>query len=138
MALITTSDEQGNPYGFAASSLASLSAEPPLATVNLALSSSTAQILQVGSPLALHALSKRERNLAEQLAGPRGQRFESSGWSFELGVPVHDAVATVALGQVVRLYQVEQALIVVIELTRTLVGEAATKPLVYYNREYLD
>lgn len=136
ISLITTFDSGRQPYGFAASSLASLSAEPPYATVNLAKSSSTATILEIGSPIAIHALSKNNQNLATELSGPREQRFSSSGWDLSGTAPVNSEVSALVLGEVAELHSVAESLIAVI-LCRSASVREISSPLIYFNRNYI-
>jgi flavin reductase (DIM6/NTAB) family NADH-FMN oxidoreductase RutF len=137
VSLITAFDPEGNPIGFTASSLASLSAAPALATVNLASSSSTAKFLQKGLPVAIHALGFNQSEFATQLAGPKTERFSSEGWDFSRTAPIHQSATAVLLGQVSELYTVAESLIVVIAADSVNLGDFPERPLVYFNRQYL-
>ena len=137
VSLITTFDTERNPYGFTASSLASLSAEPGLATVNLARSSSTAHALEEGLPVAIHALGFQQLELAAELAGPRAERFSSSGWDLSGTAPVHKDAPGVLLGKVQQIYPVADSVIVVIAADSAKLRDFPERPLVYFNRQYL-
>jgi len=134
---ITAFDEAGQPFGFTASSLASLSARPALATVNLAQSSSTAEVLRIGSKIAIHALSSENQAIAAELAGPRAQRFKSSGWDLGQGAPINQHANAILFGEVAQIYPVAESLILVIDCKAVDSRSFPERPLIYFNREYL-
>ena len=137
VSLVTTFSSEGVPYGFTASSLASLSADPALATVNLAKGTSTASILKVGSPVAIHALSAQNADLAAELAGPRENRFKSKLWDLSGLAPVNQAASAVLSGVVSEIHEVAGSLIIVIAADEADLREFPQTPLVYFNRKYL-
>lgn len=134
---ITTFGPGGEPFGFTASSLASLSAEPAFATVNLAKSSSTAVVLEIGSRVSVHALSSENQAIAAALAGPRESRFQSDSWDLSGPVPVNKSASSIIIGDVAEIISVAESLILVIECQEVISGEFPQKPLIYFNREYL-
>lgn len=134
---ITTFGPGGEPFGFTASSLASLSAQPAFATVNLAKSSSTAAVLEVGSKIAVHALSSENQAIAAALAGPRESRFQSPSWDLSGIAPLNKSASAIIIGEVAEIYPVAESLILVIGCQEVISGEFPQKPLIYFNREYL-
>lgn len=137
VSLITTSSPDGKPAGFTASSLASLSIEPPLATVNVGASSSTAALLKVGLQVTIHTLSNADSGLAEEMAGPRESRFQSEGWQLDGAAPVNPRASAVLHGQVSQLIRVADSFIVIIEGLEVTLTQFPERPLIYFNRSYM-
>lgn len=137
VSIVTTFDGNKTPYGFTASSLASLSAEPAMATVNLARGTSTAGILQIGSAVAIHTLAADNLELAQELAGPRENRFQSSGWNLGMSAPVNQTASAVLLGEVEHLFEIAGSLIIVVAGHEVDLRKFPEKPLIYFNRKYL-
>lgn len=137
MSLITTFDPDGLPAGFTASSLASLSIDPALATVNVAASSSTAAVLKVGLKVTIHTLSNTNAELADELSGPREGRFKSEGWQLDGAAPINPNASAVLQGQVSQLIRVAESFIVIIEGLEVSPTQFPEKPLIYFNRSYL-
>lgn len=137
VSLVTVFDPEQTPFGFTASSLASLSAEPAYATVNLAANTSTSKVIQVGSKVAVHTLAKSQLELAKELAGPREQRFQSSGWDLSKAAPENNYASAILRGEVAEIHPVAGSLIIVIAATETELRTFPAEPLVYFNREFI-
>lgn len=137
VSLVTVFDADLTPFGFTASSLASLSADPALATVNLAKNTSTAKILSVGSRVAIHTLSADNFELAAELSGPREKRFTHSGWDLGGDSPINREASAILLGDVVDLLDFAGSQIVVIRGDSATFNQYPDLPLVYFNRQYL-
>lgn len=137
VSMISAFSPDGKPAGFTASSLASLSIEPALATVNIAASSSTAAVLKVGLKVTIHTLSDANSELADELAGPRESRFQSEGWQLDGAAPVNPMASAVLHGQVSQLIRVAESFIVIVEGLEVSLTQFPEKPLIYFNRSYL-
>lgn len=137
VSLVTVFDRDRTPYGFTASSLASLSAEPAYATVNLAANTSTSKIVEVGSRVAIHTLSLDELALAKELAGPREERFKSEGWNLEGLAPENQKASAILRGEVAQIHKVAESLIIVIKADEVELGQFPASPLIYFNREFI-
>lgn len=137
VSLITVFDENRQPYGFTASSLASLSAEPAHATVNLAANTSTSKIIKIGSKVSVHTLAKDRLALAKELAGPREERFTSEGWSLELAAPENRNASAILRAEVAEIHSVAGSLIIVLRATESETFTFPEHPLVYFNREFI-
>lgn len=74
VAVITAAGASG-PVGFTASSLASVSVDPPLVSFNIARSSSSWPAVSVASHLGVHVLAEDQRDLAERFAAKGVERF---------------------------------------------------------------
>ncbi|MEY4409955.1 MAG: hypothetical protein RLZ99_428, partial [Actinomycetota bacterium] len=119
VSLVTVFDENRHPYGFTASSLASLSAEPAHATVNLAANTSTSKIIKIGSKVSVHTLAKDHLALAKELAGPREERFTSEGWNLELAAPENRNASAILRAEVAEIHSVAGSLIIVLRATES-------------------
>lgn len=137
VSLVTVFSDDRTPFGFTASSLASLSADPALATVNLAKNTSTAKVLKPGSKVAVHTLSADNFELAAELSGPRENRFTHSGWNFEGNSPTNREASAILLGEVLEILDFEGSQIVVISGDAATFNQYPDLPLVYFNRQYL-
>lgn len=137
VSLITTFSPDGKPAGFTASSLASLSIDPALATVNVAASSSTAALLKAGLKVTIHTLANTNAELADELSGPREGRFQTEGWQLDGAAPVNPKASAVLHGQVSQLIRVAESFILIIEGLEVTLTQFPEKPLVYFNRSYL-
>src|SRR5258708_1588182 len=73
VAIITALTPDGTPVGFTATSVASLSAVPPLATFNIARSASSWSAIADTDRVVIHMLGVRNRDVAQKLAGDNAQ-----------------------------------------------------------------
>jgi flavin reductase (DIM6/NTAB) family NADH-FMN oxidoreductase RutF len=137
VAIVTSLAPGGHPVGFTATSLASLAADPPLASFNMARISSAWPAMTVGNRVAIHTLGPRTRHLAELMAGDHDARFTGDHWSpGPYGVPLlHEATAWM-LGPVVELFPVADNAVVVIQIEQGQLGET-DEALLYHEREYM-
>src|SRR5690606_13742186 len=79
VAIITSRTPDGTPVGFTATSLASLSAEPPRATFNIAQTSSSWPAMTVGNFVAVHFLGVEAAKIAQKFATD-DDRFSGDHW----------------------------------------------------------
>jgi flavin reductase (DIM6/NTAB) family NADH-FMN oxidoreductase RutF len=94
VAVVTTS-HQDAPVGLLVTSLASVSASPPLVSFNVALTSSSWPALQACEHIGLHVLAHGQENLAGRFARKGADRFtaETPWHSGPFRVPLIDDVA---------------------------------------------
>lgn len=81
VAVVTTTNERGIPYGLTCSSLCSLSLDPPLLLVCIRNGSQTLLTIQQRRVLAINLLHDRGQEAAELFAAPVTDRFERLPWS---------------------------------------------------------
>lgn len=87
--VIITAATADGPVGFTASSLASVSSDPPLVSFNVSRTSSSWAALQQAEHVAIHRLSVNEAELASVFARRGSPRFEAADWTLgPHGVPV--------------------------------------------------
>ena len=137
VAVITTTDAEGNPVGFTATSMTSLGSNPPLVTFNVARGSSSWEAVSRAEYFAVHTLGANNLELARRMAADRNLRFVESDWGMMApGVPVFEAATAVLIGKTREIHPVENNAIVVIEIIDGGVGEL-DDALLYNQRGYL-
>jgi len=136
VAAVTTLAADGTPVGFTATSLASLSAVPPLATFNMARSASTWPAIVENDHVIIHMLGSRSRHVADQLAGPRAHRFDGDHWhAGPYGLPVLNDVTSWMVGRIVERVSVHNSAVVVVQIEGGGIGPD-DEALLYHERTY--
>jgi len=136
VAAVTTLTEDGSPAGFTATSLASLSAVPPLATFNMARSASTWPAIASNERVIIHMLGSRNRLVAEKLAGPSQDRFAGDHWHVgPHGLPVLNDVTSWMVGRIVERLAVHNSAVVVVQIEGGGIGDD-DDALLYHERTY--
>ena len=136
VAAITTLAPDGTPVGFTATSLASLSAVPPLATFNMARSASSWAAIAVADRVVIHMLGASNRAVAEKLAGPHAERFLGDHWHpGAYGLPVLDGVTSWMIGRIVERVSVHNNAVVVVQIEGGGMGPDS-EALLYHERTY--
>lgn len=87
---VITADSATGPVGITASSVASVSAEPPLLAFSLAASSGSAAALAVANSVVVHLLTTDDLELAKTFANSNSERFAATmPWTrLETGEPL--------------------------------------------------
>jgi flavin reductase (DIM6/NTAB) family NADH-FMN oxidoreductase RutF len=136
VAVITTIDSDGKPHGFTATSLASLAAEPPLVTFNMAQISTSWPSMSVGSYVAVHMMGARSRPLAEKMAGDHDLRFTGDHWHVgPHGLPILDGVPAWMLAKIVEIHLVHANAVIVAQVESGELGDE-DDALLYNQRRY--
>ncbi|MFI6683229.1 flavin reductase family protein [Streptomyces sp. NPDC050485] len=141
VAVITTADAQGTPYGFTCTALCSLSLDPPQLLVSAANTGSTLPVLAARGAFTVNLLHGAGRRAAEAFAGPAAERFGTVPWRpapvTSLPMLTQDAHAT-AECRVTRLIPADDHTIVIGEVLHTETHTPATDaaPLLYGMRRY--
>ena len=133
--VLTGVDAGGEPVGFTATSLASLSAVPARATFNVIKSSNGYRAISVGRRIAVNFLGAGSAELGRRFAGPFEDRFAGDHWRFEGGVPLLADAAVTLFTEITDVYDQGENAIVVLEITGGRIGEEQD-PLLYHNREF--
>ncbi|PPK97636.1 flavin reductase (DIM6/NTAB) family NADH-FMN oxidoreductase RutF [Kineococcus xinjiangensis] len=133
---VVTAASAGAPAGFTATSVASVSVDPPLLSFNVGRTSSSLATLQSGGACAVHLLAAGSEALARTFAGPAAARFaDPAAWRWgEDGLPELAGVAARLSGPVTALVPAGDSVIVVVEVQRTAVHERPS--LVHHDRAY--
>ena len=137
VAVVTSLAPDGRPVGFTATSLASLAADPPLASFNMARISTAWPAMTVGNIVAIHTLGPRNRDLASLMAGDHDVRFVGDHWSAgPHGVPIIKDVTSWMLGPVVEILPVAENAVVVVRIEEGQLGDD-DEALLYHERTYM-
>ena len=136
VAAITALAPDGSPVGFTATSLASLSAVPPLATFNMARSASSWAAIAAADRVVIHMLGAHNRAVAEKLAGPHAERFVGEHWQpGPYGLPVLADVTSWMVGRIVERVSVHNNAVVVVQIEGGGMG-TDDEALLYHERTY--
>ena len=136
VAVVTALMPDGSPAGFTATSLASLSAVPPLATFNMAQVSSSWPAMTVGNRVAIHMLGPRSRHQAERMAADHTVRFVGEHWHpGPSGVPILEDVTAWMLGTIVEVHPVHHNAVIVVQIEDGSLGDE-DDALLYHERRY--
>ena len=136
VACVTARQADGTPVGFTATSLASLSSVPPLATFNMARTASSWPAILETQRLVIHTLGARNRALAERMSGPSALRFLGEHWhEGPYGLPILNDVTSWMVGSIIERIPVHNGAIVVVQIDEGGLG-AEDEALLYHERMY--
>lgn len=135
---VVTADPGDGPVGLTATSVASVSADPPLIVFSVSdLSSSTPAILRAET-IVVHLVDAANVDVAQLCATSGIDRFaDTSVWDrLPTGEPRFTAVPNWLRCRITRRYEADLSTIVIAEVLETGDPDAAdpTDPLVYHNR----
>jgi len=87
--IVTTLDEEGNPYGITVNSFASVSLEPPLVLWSIGRDSDHHEIFEQTDYFAIHVLHEKQQALSEHFATTKVDKFSDLSWQKgEYGSPI--------------------------------------------------
>lgn len=136
VAIITTIDGEGQPYGFTATSLTSLSLSPPMVLFCLARDAGVAEAFTHTEAFAAHILSDKQQELSNTFAKSNVDRFSgvphSAGYE---GVPLLENVLVVLECRITARYPGGDHTIIVGEVQGGDVQEEG-QPLIYFKGRY--
>ncbi|WP_168915875.1 flavin reductase family protein [Microcella flavibacter] len=136
VAVITALSPEGRPVGFTATSLASLAAEPPLATFNMARIASSWPAIEQTDLVVIHMLGEGDLEVARIMAGPNAERFDGDHWEpGPHGLPVLKNVTAWMLGRIVARTNVAENAMIAVQIEQGALGEP-DEPLLYHERAY--
>lgn len=136
ISVVTLLKKDGSPSGFTATSLASLSASPPLATFNMSQTASSWSAIKPDRMLLIHVLSASQVDLAKKMAGEADQRFLGDHWiEGPDGLPLLKDAASWLQARVVDTMEVEFSASVAVRIVAGGLGEPG-EALVYQDRDY--
>jgi flavin reductase (DIM6/NTAB) family NADH-FMN oxidoreductase RutF len=137
VAIITTTNDAGEPVGFTATSVTSLGATPPLLTFNVARGASSWPAVARQGHVAIHILREENVELAKKLAGPHEERFVNDDWAEgPHGLPIFKDVAAVIIGKTRQIVDVEANAVVIVDVLSGLVC-AEQGGLLYHHRNFV-
>ncbi|MCU1647606.1 MAG: rutF [Nocardia sp.] len=138
---IVTLDSGAGPVGFTATSFASLSAQPPLISFNIAETSSSLTALSKADSVVVHFLGEHQKHLAQRFSRTADERFtDRSLWTtLPSGEPVLHGTPIWVRATVHQLIPIGDHTLVVGLVTHVhdnTEDAPAVGPLVYYNGVY--
>lgn len=124
------------PYGFTATSVISVSADPPILTFSIDSGSSSWAALAEADTLVINFLAASQVEVSARFATRDIDRFADGGWSLlPSGEPVLDGSPAWVRGRVVQRTAIGRSFLVSVLALQAFEGEAAS-PLVYHDRTY--
>jgi flavin reductase (DIM6/NTAB) family NADH-FMN oxidoreductase RutF len=137
VAIVTASGPDG-PAGITASSLISVSAEPPVLAVSIARGTGSGAALLAGKVLAVHLLTTANRRLAELFARPGSHRFgfDMDWYTAPTGEPIIRGVGTVLRCKSIDRMSAGTGVVLAAEVLQVLDGGSFAPALVYQRRNY--
>jgi flavin reductase (DIM6/NTAB) family NADH-FMN oxidoreductase RutF len=134
---VVTVSQQGTPVGLLVTSLASVSASPPLISFNVARASSGWAAIEVADHVGVHVLGSDQEELARRFARPGADRFAApTAWqSGPHDVPVLGGTAAWAVAVVDQRIPAGDHVIVVARLLHADTQDDSG-PLVHHDGEY--
>jgi flavin reductase ActVB len=136
VAIVTTHDEAGTPYGFTASSFCSVSLNPPLVLVCLARSARSHPVFARNRHFAISILQSTHVELAQRFASKILDRFATGGFSYTLrGSIVLDEALAVVECSVYNRHEAGDHMIMVGEVDQVLLAERG-RPVIYFDRGF--
>lgn len=133
---ILTVNYGGRPYGFTATSVASLSVDPPRFTFNMARTSSSWPAVANSTYVGVHMLGLENRELAERFARAR-DRFSGEHWEAgPHGVPLLKDVPAYLVGRIELRLSFENNAVVVVDVVDGSLGDEKA-PLLYHSGAYV-
>ncbi|MFG2262043.1 flavin reductase family protein [Streptomyces sp. NPDC048720] len=139
VAVITTADEQGVPYGFTCTALCSVSLDPPRLLVCAAHGGRTLPVLTGRGAFVVNLLHTAGRDAAQVFTSRTADRFGEVSWrpGPATGLPVlPDDAHAVAECRVAALHPCGDHTIVVGDVLRSDVRTTAPAPLLYGRRRF--
>lgn len=125
----------GRLVGFTATSVISVSAEPPLLAFSLASTSSSWPAVSRARTLAISFLSGSQDDVSARFATHGIDRFAAGGWSaLDTGEPVIDGAVSWVRGRVVQRTPVGGSYLISVRALSH--GTHDVTPLVYHDRTY--
>lgn len=138
---IVTLEHEGRPVGFTATSFASLSAEPPLISFNIAHTSSSIDAMLAADSLVVHFLGEHQQHLEQRFSREATERFtDHSLWTtLDTGEPVLHGTPIWVQATVHTLIPIGDHTLVVGLVTQVhdnTAEQPIAAPLLYYNGSY--
>ncbi|GAA5229491.1 flavin reductase family protein [Arthrobacter cryoconiti] len=135
---VITADIGTGPVGITASSVASVSAEPPILAFSLASQSGSAAAIAVADSLVVHLLTAADLELARAFASASSERFTSSMlWTrLETGEPLLMHAGFALRCQVLSRTPAGGSLLVAASVVEIISPDIIGEPLVYHSRAY--
>lgn len=137
VAVITAQGGSG-PVGLTASSVSSVSADPPILVFSLASAQGSAGVIAAADTVVVHLLGARNAPLASLFSRPGTDRFTPKlAWnSLPTGEPLLTDAPQALRARVLSRTAVGSSVLVTAQVLQVLTSGEPDEPLVYHNRTY--
>lgn len=137
---VVTADAGSGPVGLTATSVSSISADPPLLVFSLSAQSSSAPVIQKADTLVVHLLGSEQLEIAKLCATSGVDRFADTDlWSrLETGEPYFPSAHSWIRGRVIDQLTAGNSTVIVVHALEAGLSEegSGSDPLVYHNRTW--
>lgn len=135
---VITADSITGPVGITASSVASVSAEPPLLAFSLAAQSGSAAAIAVAESVVVHLLTTTDLALAKIFAASGSERFtDAMAWTqLETGEPLLLHAGYALRCNILSRTPAGGSLLLAAEVLEIIAPETPSAPLVYHSRNF--
>ena len=134
---IITADGGSGPVGLTASSVSSVSAEPPILSFSLASTHGTAGVIAGSETVVVHLLGAENAGLAALFARQGADRFGSTpSRTLPGGEPLLEEAPVALRCRVDGRIPVGSSILIAATVLEVLPGSTDQEPLVYHNRTY--
>lgn len=135
---IITADSAEGPAGLTASSVSSVSAQPPILAFSLASETGSAGVVANADTLVVHLLDAGHADLATRFARPGQDRFTNDlQWSrLPTGEPLLTGVPRALRCRILSRTPVGSSVLIAASVLEIVGESAVSEPLVYHNRTY--
>lgn len=136
VSIVTLRKADGSPTGFTATSVASLSADPPLVTFNMSTSASSWPAIASSEHLLIHILGQGNHRLAQKFSDFAEARFLGVGETDgPHGLPLLPGVPAYLVGKIIDRVEHHGAATVIVEVVDGGIG-SPDQGLTYQGRSY--
>lgn len=135
---VITANAGSGPVGITASSVASVSAEPPLLAFSLAATSGSAAVLAVAESVVVHLLTSDDLELARIFASSTSERFtDAMDWSvLATGEPLLRHGGYALRCRILSRTPAGGSLLLAAEVVEIIAPEQPAVPMVYHARSF--
>ncbi|WP_255867220.1 flavin reductase family protein [Arthrobacter sp. zg-Y844] len=134
---IITADGGSGPVGLTASSVSSVSAEPPILSFSLASTHGTAGLIAASETVVVHLLGSENAGLAALFARQGADRFGSTRTrTLPGGEPLLEEAPVALRCRIDGRIPVGSSILIAATVLEILPGSTEQEPLVYHNRTY--
>jgi flavin reductase (DIM6/NTAB) family NADH-FMN oxidoreductase RutF len=135
---VITADAGDGPVGLTATSVFSVSAEPPLLVFSISSLSSSAPTLSRADTVVVHLLSADQLAVAKLFATSGVDRFaDTDSWArLETGEPYLPGTPSWIRGRIINRMQAGGSTVIAVHALEAQIGENISAPLVYHNRTW--
>ena len=135
---VITADAGDGPVGLTATSVFSVSAEPPLFVFSISSQSSSAPALARADTVVVHLLSAEQLPVARLFATSGVDRFaDPRSWArLETGEPYLPDSPSWLRGRIINRMQAGNSTVIAVHALESRTDDADSEPLVYHNRTW--